>query len=83
MAAIFVAMGVSAAYAEGEVEPRPVVVAGLPAVGPDTAAMPAPFTPVQQQTCGCTAAPNRKQKIMVNSGGRSVCTVTQMACWAP
>jgi hypothetical protein len=71
-----------AAHGESKVVP-PVVVAGLPVKTLQPAATPREITPVQQQTCGCTAPPNPKQKLMVKSGGKNVCTVTQMACWAP
>jgi hypothetical protein len=70
-------------HAEAQTEPEPVVVAGLPSSVLAPVAQPTPATPVQQQTCGCTSPPNPKQKIMVRSGGRNVCTVTQIACWAP
>ena len=70
------------AHAESKVAP-PVVVAGLPMKTLQPTATPREITPVQQQTCGCTAPPNPKQKLMVKSGGKNVCTVTQMACWAP
>ena len=61
----------------------PVQVAALPAPALDGDVARAPFTPIQTQTCGCTPPPNPKQKIIVNSGGRNVCTVTTVACWAP
>lgn len=70
------------ALAKSKVAP-PVVVAGLPTKPVQPTATPREITPVQQQTCGCTAPPNPKQKLMVKSGGKNVCTVTQMACWAP
>jgi hypothetical protein len=70
------------AHAESKAAP-PVVVAGLPVKPLQPTATPREITPVQQQTCGCTAPPNPKQKLMVKSGGKNVCTVTQMACWAP
>jgi hypothetical protein len=73
---------VGTAHAEHPVAP-PVVVATLPAQGLQDVPAGTPVTPAQQQTCGCTAPPNPKQKVMVKSGGKNVCTVTQMACWAP
>jgi hypothetical protein len=70
------------AHGEGKVAP-PVTVAGLPVKSLQPSSATRDMTPVQQQTCGCTAPPNPKQKVMVKSGGKNVCTATQMACWAP
>ena len=42
-----------------------------------------PIEPVQTQTCGCTAPPNRKQKIIMKINGQEVCTATNMPCTAP
>ena len=82
-AAGILAASIGAAGADGGGAPRRIEIAAVPAARIDPSPSPTTVTPVQQQTCGCTAPPNPKQKIKVNSGGRSVCTVTSMACWAP
>lgn len=82
VAVAWIQVSISAAHAGGQATP-PVVVAALPAQAVQDVPAQTPVTPVQQQTCGCTAPPNPKQKVMVKSGGKNVCTVTQMACWAP
>lgn len=42
-----------------------------------------PIEPAQTQTCGCTPAPNRKQKILVKINGQDLCQTTSMPCTAP
>ncbi|MGD9511215.1 MAG: hypothetical protein AB7I59_18705 [Geminicoccaceae bacterium] len=59
-----------------------VVAAVLDLPAPQTSSA-MPIEPIQTTTCGCTPAPNRKQKIIVKINGQDLCQATSMPCTAP
>jgi hypothetical protein len=74
---------VAPVHAEGSTKDE-VQLAALPMTPVDpTPTTDGPVIQVQTQTCGCTPAPNPKQKIMTNNSGKLTCTATTLACWAP
>ena len=82
ISAFAVAMPTHSATAADATDMRVIVAVLLDFPAPCTSSA-MPIEPVQTRTCGCTAPPNRKQKIIMKINGQDVCTATNMPCTAP